>query len=198
MKRGDFIEYYSIRENSLSEKDKNLFREMSLKFDSPDFSDLSDNFFKSKYVQSYLNNSTFVDEINITSGVFKVYKWFSYLLFLSTDNHLSARIEFEVLLDRIKMTSIEVAKPYKGLMRAIYLEYLLPQYKIIESDNIQTVNAFIFYKKLAIESLTDNKFKMYIKSKEQGEVEIHDITVMDNSFGTEVSKIDFSYVIKQE
>jgi hypothetical protein len=61
------------------------------------------------------------------------------------------------------MSSIEVARPYKGLMREIFLNYLLPKYKTIESDTIQTVNAFLFYKKLAIESIVNKNFSMYIK-----------------------------------
>jgi hypothetical protein len=192
-----FVQYYKIRENSLSEERRKLFQEMSLQFDSPDYSDLSDNFFKPEYVKSYLDNSKFIENIKISSGEFSVYLWETYYIFISKENYLAARIEFHKLSDRIKITSIEVARPFKGLMKSIFLDYLLPRYKKIESDNIQTVNAFVFYKKLAIDAVVNKKFDMYVNFDGYGEEKIIDPNQMDDTFGKESYKFFITYILKE-
>lgn len=192
-----YTQYYKIREKNLSETNLKLFREMSLKLDTPDYSDLTDNFFKPDYVNAHLQNAKFLEEINTSSGVFEVYEWFTYLLFISKEKYLAARIEFEKNSEGIKMSSIEVARPFKGLMKTIFLEYLLPKYKIIESDNVQTVNAFMFYKKLAMASIIDKTFKMYLKLDGYGEEEITDIKQMERTYGEEPDKFFITYVLKQ-
>ena len=93
------------------------------------------------------------------------------------------------------MSSIEVARPYKGLMREIFLNYLLPKYKTIESDTIQTVNAFLFYKKLAIESIVNKNFSMYIKY-DNNMTEITDPSQMDKTYGKKSEYAEYSYVLK--
>lgn len=108
--RGKFVQYYKVREESILEERKKIFQEMSLQFDSPDYSDLSDSFFKPQYVKSYLDNSAFIETIEISSGKFDVYLCETYYIFISKENYLAARIEFTELDDRIKMTSIEVAR----------------------------------------------------------------------------------------
>jgi hypothetical protein len=196
--RGDFVQYYSVKVNSLDDKSLELFKEMSLKLDSPDYSDLSDNFFKPEYVDAYLKTSELLETISLSSGKFKVYKWFSYLLFLSKENYLAARIEFVTNDNGIKMTSIEVARPFKGLMKSIFLEYLLPKYKSIESDNVQTVNAFMFYKKLAMTSIVDKHFKMFINFDDSRKEEITDVSQMDVTYGEAPDKFSITYILEEK
>jgi len=196
--RGDFVQYYSVKVNSLDDKSLKLFKEMSLKLDSPDYSDLSDNFFKPEYIDVYLKTSELLETISLSSGKFKVYKWFSYLLFLSEENYLAARIEFVTNDNGIKMTSIEVARPFKGLMKSIFLEYLLPKYKSIESDNVQTVNAFMFYKKLAMASIVDKHFKMFINFDDSRKEEITDVSQMDITYGEAPDKFSITYILEEK
>lgn len=190
-----YSEYYKIKESQLSERDILLFKEMSLQIDAPNYSDLSDNFFKSEYVEEHLKHAKFLEKRTLLGTEFSIYKWFSYLLFISAEGYMAARIEFEKHSKGITMTSIEVARPYKGLMREIFLNYLLPKYKTIESDTVQTVNAFLFYKKLAIESLVDKNFTMYIKHG-NSLIQITDPGQMEKTYGKKSEYAEYSYVLK--
>jgi len=196
--RGDFVQYYSVKVNSLDDKTLELFKEMSLKLDAPDYSDLSDNFYKPEYVDAHLQTAKLLKTVSLSSGKFKVYKWFSYLLFLSKENYLAARIEFETNATGIKMTSIEAARPFKGLMKSIFLEYLLPKYKRIESDNTQTVNAFMFYKKLAMTSIVDKNFKMFINFDNTRKEEITDVSQMDITYGYDPNNFSITYILEEK
>lgn len=190
-----YSEYYKIKESQLSERDILLFKEMSLQIDAPNYSDLTDNFFKPEYVEQHLKHAKFLEKRTFLGTEFSIYKWFSYLLFISEEGYMAARIEFEKHSKGITMTSIEVARPYKGLMREIFLNYLLPKYKTIESDTVQTVNAFLFYKKLAIESLVDKNFTMYIKHG-NSLTQITDPGQMEKTYGKKSEYAEYSYVLK--
>jgi hypothetical protein len=193
----EFKEFFD-RMQEIEESRQKVYREMSLRLDSDTYSDLTKKMGDSYFLKTVLVDSKFVENTVLNGISFKVYENGGYLIFIADDRYVAARIEYKNCGNsKIKMTSIEKARPFKDLMYFIFRDYLLKRFNEIESDATQTVEAFKFYKGLAAKQATDGGFEMFIRGKE-GDKLINNPSDMDSTYGYNDEHVGYTYVIKKK
>lgn len=171
-----------------------IVNEMSLKMDDDqDILNKNNGFItQGQYytTQGNYNGSEVINNINLD-----VYSVGNMTCFVNSQKWAVALIEFNDIDDGIIMKYINVHKSYKNLMEHIFVEYLLPKYRKIISDNIHTEQGFSFYKKMCFLQNTYN-YKFYLKDDNRT-VRITDCSKLDSTFGYDSEMSEYRYMIVQ-
>ena len=194
----NFKEFYHKRRKEINEKQNSLMMEMSIRIDDDNYSMLADNSFNPSFINFYMTDGVFQENVILGNRPFDVYLWQHYLIFISEEPYVAAMVGFDELPNnKIKMFFIDKAKGFINLMDHIFIDYLLERYGEIESDNVHTQKGFWFYQKLAGLQNVYNKYTFYIKSPD-GEKQIFDPKEMETTFGYDEDNAGYTYILKKK
>lgn len=196
----NFKEFFHSRMAELTTKRKNiLLREMSLKLDDPNFGVLDSETSRLNYYEYYKKHGDFVEKVALGGKTYEVYRMFdSILVFLADDRYAAATVEFEENpKGGIKMIAIDKMKAFRNLMDYIFVDYLLPRYGQIESDDVHTVGGFKFYQKLAGMQDVYGKYDFFIRGP-KGLKKVTNPKQMETTYGYDEKHQGYTYVLKKK
>jgi hypothetical protein len=169
---------------------KFIINEMSLRLDdNQDILNKNSGFLlQGEY---YIENGEFIETVDINNNPFDIYAIGDSICFVNSQKWAVAILEFTDNIDGIIMKYINSHRSYRNLMEYIFVEYLLPKYGSIISDNVQTESGFMFYKRLCSLQKTYN-YKFFILNGEE-ERKIENCKEMDSTFGYSKEMLGFRY-----
>jgi hypothetical protein len=109
-------------------------------------------------------------------------------------------VEYNIIDGGIKISFTNGHRSFRNIVQKFFIDYLLPKFGKIVSDNVHTVDAYKFYANLALKT---NNYKtlydVYILNEETGEEElVEDLEQMKRSYGDALGYFDYCYVIKRK
>ena len=191
----DFVKEKEVYRNK-------LITEMSLRnnIDMDELNDIKKNYAHFEYIKK---NGVLKEQITLGKMTLDVYDYGGRstepkLGFLS-DKYVAAFVDFSVGQGGIKIEFTNLFRPFRRLMDKIFIEYLLPRYKIIYSDTLQTLPAFHFWQRLVNEkSLHDTEYKVFIVDQDSGkEQEIFHGDEMETTYGYDTKHVDIVYKLQK-
>ena len=178
--------------------DTKLYTEMSLRTSS-NLDTLSNPNNHDTMYDSIINDGRFIQTNNIGLDV-DIYSYKGQsdtnIAFI-IKKKIAAIIEYEHINQNcIKIRYMNRNPNFKGIMTKIFIDILLKEYNEIISDNIQTSEAFLFYRRLFL--IKNNLYEMYLFWDETGrEEKIKNVEQMNITYGDADGNYDISYKIKR-
>lgn len=178
-----------------------LFQEMSLRLDS-DVDILNKPSMNKIHYDNIQRNGVRIESLQGFGLPYEVYSYHG-----NSQNNLALLMHDKVALlvgfDSIKENVIKISflnahKSFRNIASKFFIDYLLPKYEEIVSDNVYTASAFKFYSNLVLRlNNFNNYYDIYIRNEETYEDElVTDIEQMKRSYGDALGHFNYCYVIK--
>ena len=183
-----------------NQKRETFFTEMSLRFDDKAMDVLSDTNRNLTFLTDLKKNGTSQKSVKIGEQVYDIYAYdggASICMAFVNEPLVVALLEFDEVGDNtIQVSFINQFRKCKSLLSSIYKEFLLRKYKRIISDNVQTPQAYIFYRNFVI--FNDGSYRVLIRDdKNNTEYLVDNVEDMDTTFGYLKEHHDKRYIIER-
>lgn len=183
-----------------NQKRQTFFTEMSLRFDDKEMDILSDTNRNLIFLTDLKKNGTFQKSEKIGEQAYDLYTYYggaSKCMAFVNEPLVVALLEFdEVGNNTIQVSFINQFRKCKSLLSSIYKEFLLKKYKRIISDNVQTLQAYNFYRNFVI--FNDGSYRVLIRDdKNDTEYPVDNVEDMDKTFGHLKEHHDKRYIIER-
>jgi len=181
-------------------KKNTFFTEMSLRLDDDEMDILSDTRRNLTFLAFLKQSGTLYESVKIGKQTYDIYIYHgssSKCMAFVNEPLVAALLEFdEIGDDTIQMGFINQFRKCKSLLSSIYKEFILKHYKKIVSDNVQTLQAYNFYRNFVI--FNDGSYKVLIRDDiTDKEYEVTEVGDIDKTFGYLKNHRNKRYIIER-